>query len=567
MTAAPAVPWGATEAPTAYWADQPAWTVLDCAASPGRNFLHHWRAWQSDLRRPGLLHYVLFSTVSGLQADLAAATTPPEASLAQVLHDLGLPAEDGFHRLELEQGRLLLTVCLGEPEALARAQPCLADSLLAPAPQDKWAAQRLARHCRRGTRLWLHTSHDASAALAHLRQAGMQLSATSDSTLQAVYDPAWQLRHSRSNWSSSALPVARCAVVGAGLAGASVAHALARRGWQVSVFEQESRPASAASGLPVGLAAPLVSADDGPRSRLTRNGIRLTLQHAQRLLLRGQDWAPCGVHECPPDAPAQWHAQAAWIKPAALVQAWLAQERVQTYCLRPVASLQRTAGLWQVCDGQGAVLGAYEHLVIANAMGSKLLGRSVQAQLSPALQQALQALQPLHGVLSGGLHTEDLAALPSTPRNGWGCFIPQVPGPYGPQWFAGASYERDALRAADLGAQHAQNMQRLAQLLGAEGAALVRALEQGPLSLWSATRCVTQDRLPLVGPADEGGSSGLWFSVGMGSRGLSLAALCAELLAARMGAEPLPLEYSLARKLDTQRVRHARKAAPSKPGY
>ena len=78
---------------------------------------------------------------------------------------------------------------------------------------------------------------------------------------------------------------------------------------------------------------------------------------------------------------------------------------------------------------------------------------------------------------------------------------------------------------------------------------------------------MTQDRLPLVGPADEGGSSGLWFSVGMGSRGLSLAALCAELLAARMGAEPLPLEYSLARKLDTQRVRHARKAAPSKPAY
>jgi tRNA 5-methylaminomethyl-2-thiouridine biosynthesis bifunctional protein len=39
----------------------------------------------------------------------------------------------------------------------------------------------------------------------------------------------------------------------------------------------------------------------------------------------------------------------------------------------------------------------------------------------------------------------------------------------------------------------------------------------------------------------------------MGSRGLSFSVLCAELLAARMGAEPLPLEASLARFLHPRR--------------
>ena len=41
----------------------------------------------------------------------------------------------------------------------------------------------------------------------------------------------------------------------------------------------------------------------------------------------------------------------------------------------------------------------------------------------------------------------------------------------------------------------------------------------------------------------------------MGSRGLTFAALCGELLAARLHAEPLPLEPRLADALDTARVR------------
>ncbi|MFZ3220859.1 MAG: hypothetical protein WA174_12540, partial [Rhodoferax sp.] len=53
----------------------------------------------------------------------------------------------------------------------------------------------------------------------------------------------------------------------------------------------------------------------------------------------------------------------------------------------------------------------------------------------------------------------------------------------------------------------------------------------------------------------------LWLCVGMGSRGLSFTALCAELLAARLGAEPLPVEFSLSRSLDANRVRRLKPAA------
>jgi len=70
---------------------------------------------------------------------------------------------------------------------------------------------------------------------------------------------------------------------------------------------------------------------------------------------------------------------------------------------------------------------------------------------------------------------------------------------------------------------------------------------------WHNERCVSADRLPLVGPVNPLVDDGLWVSTGMGSRGLSFAMLCAELLATRWSAEPWPLPASLARALDPRR--------------
>ena len=66
---------------------------------------------------------------------------------------------------------------------------------------------------------------------------------------------------------------------------------------------------------------------------------------------------------------------------------------------------------------------------------------------------------------------------------------------------------------------------------------------------WRNIRAVSRDRLPMVGPvlAPE---SGLWTVGGFGSRGLTWAVLCAELLAAQLHGEPFPIESSLAAKLD-----------------
>jgi tRNA 5-methylaminomethyl-2-thiouridine biosynthesis bifunctional protein len=381
-----------------------------------------------------------------------------------------------------------------------------------------------------------------------------------------------------------------CAVIGAGLAGASVAAALARRGWQVQVFDAAPAPAAGASGLPAGLVVPHVSADDSPRSRLSRAGVRLMLEQVRQLLPAGQDWAPSGVLEHRVDGtpglpaywrqaghawsrpatqpitdstwsrgmlngvPTLWHAQAAWVKPARLVQAWLAQPGVRFCGHAQVVTLRRENGLWLLLDEAGRTLGTASQVVLANACDAARLLTGLQAalpELRPRIAQ-LPALHGMRGVLSWGADARQ-RGLPPFPVNGLGSLIPAVPTDDGLAWYAGATYEAVTHAAAAEATHHQTNRDKLQTLLPAAGRALAPAFEAGTVQAWGSTRCVSADRLPLVGAIDAGDTPSLWLSAAMGSRGLSFSMLCAELLAAQLGAEPWPVEASLARFLHALR--------------
>jgi len=70
---------------------------------------------------------------------------------------------------------------------------------------------------------------------------------------------------------------------------------------------------------------------------------------------------------------------------------------------------------------------------------------------------------------------------------------------------------------------------------------------------WAQIRCATGDRVPAAGSLPDVAAmlpqhpvhqqprlQGLHLLAGLGSRGLTLALLCAEVLAARLGDEPCP---------------------------
>jgi tRNA 5-methylaminomethyl-2-thiouridine biosynthesis bifunctional protein len=450
--------------------------------------------------------------------------------------------------------------------------------------------------------------------LADLTQCGFEIQPcqTASQTRQAgapligQFNPRWTIKNTREPALGHTAEVGSCAVIGAGLAGASVAAALAKRGWQVLVLDQGDAPAAGASGLPVGLVVPHVSADDCPLSRLSRSGVRLMLHEASSLLQQGLDWDASGTLEhrvdgspglpagwpapgqdwsqaTTPDKAAQgrttqsqaaiassatwkhgiaagepaiWHAQAAWLKPAQLVRAWLAQAGVTFQGGAKVAAIRPNGNEWELLDELGQVLSRTQRVVFANAGGAKPLIETLQTAL-PTLGIGVNQLSGMHGLLgqlSWALHQgAPHAAFPPFPVNGAGSVVPVVPVEGGTAWFIGSSYQPDSKPSLPDQENHVANLGRLRKLIPNLGQALASQFDTGPINAWKSIRCATPDRLPLVGPLHKSDNPSLWICAGMGSRGMSFSVLCAELLAARWGAEPLAVEAGLAQSLNARR--------------
>ena len=149
-----------------------------------------------------------------------------------------------------------------------------------------------------------------------------------------------------------------------------------------------------------------------------------------------------------------------------------------------------------------------------------------------------------------GLRRTD--TLPPHPVNGHGSFVPDVPTAAGRSWIMGASYERDSAQTHTTAADQQANLARLQVLLPDAAQALQSAFVDGSAQAWAGVRCAAPDRMPMVGCV----APGLWLSTAMGSRGLSFAHLCAELLAAQLHGEPWAVEKKLGAALDAARFKH-----------
>lgn len=594
----------------AAWANQPQWSVLETGFGLGLNFLVTWQAWKADPQRPRTLHFVSTEAFPASAADVLRSALPHPMLLpfAEQLQARLWGLLPGFHRLAFEGGQVLLTLCIGDAKAMLREQSFEADSVyldgfspgVNPDIWDVHTFKAVAQCCRRGTRIATWTV--ARSVRDALAQAGFVVQKVAGTppkrdNLQGEYQPAWEPRRSRAM--PARRPAGRCIVIGSGLSGAAAAASLARRGWQVTVLDVGATPAAGASGLPAGVLAPHVSPDDSLLSRLSRHGVRTTFEDASRRLIDGLDWAPSGVLEhsvarhrrlpafwqqadtldsardwtCPPSAAqlqscglpagtaAHWHPRAGWIEPAKLVASWLATPGVRWKGECTVKSLRKQGGDWQALDADEQVLGSAELVVIAAAHGSLSLASCADTHGQP-LHQAM--LTPIRGQVSMAAHHPE-TRLPPFPVNGHGSFIPSVPwgeagasaasaAPAARGWIMGASFDRGRTDA-DVDAQdHAGNWQKMQALVPDLSRQVADRFESAPadtgLQAWAGVRCASPTRLPVLGPlavdVEQAATQGLWICSGMGSRGLTFAALCGEILAARMHAEPLPVERQLA---------------------
>ncbi len=355
-------------------------------------------------------------------------------------------------------------------------------------------------------------------------------------------------------------------------------------------------PASGASGLPVGVAAPVLSADDSPASQLQRLALASTVAYAQSHLRPGIDFSANGVLERrvgkkllttrfsraaneqemavllahspthptvhPFDLskrdssegdPVVWHTLGGWVRPAALVRALLATPGVQWQGQTRLVSAHST-GAGAVALVQNLAAPQAEPTTQTVDLIVLALGAS-----STELLGATRGLYPVRGQVSMGRMPAKLQgdkSLAAHPINGHGSWVGGIDlgaEPGGPtSWVCGATYERGVSQPLVKSEDHTANLLKLQRLLPAAAAAVQQQFDAGEVRGWSGVRCTTADRLPVVGPSEVGDCK-VWLCTGLGSRGLSWSVWCGELLAARWLGAALPASPEQAALVDSLR--------------
>ena len=560
---------------------QRTWHALETSFGFGESFLETVKVWQSDFDSPPKLFFTAFTS---------EAPTDLPSELAQVCFGL-LP---GVHRFSFEGGHVQLTLCIGQAPYIAKEIDIVADSICMD-HSEPWTVKTLARLCHVGSQIKWHSAHNS--LIHELQSAGFVLDASAST---ACYHPPWEvktsLRHrAQAKVISMSKPKLNAIVIGAGLSGSAVAHSLALRGWQVEVLEKADALGAGASGLPAGIFATHVSPDNNVLSRITRDGVRATVQRAQELLEHGRDWQIshllehryAGKRQLPkgslwPDAghewstqasefqkrvaglnegaPALWHGIAGWIQTQALVKAQLAHGNIRLSTKSAVAKLIFTNDQWQCLDASAHLIAQAPQVIIANAFDGQTLIDSIdlQSEINPRPRLPATALR---GQVSLGrmsmLPITLRNKLPKFPVNGHGSYIgnlqpisAEMDEPY---WIVGSSFQRNDFDTQTREADQLSNRQQWAELMPEFQDDILHHIDLEKTSSWAAIRMALPDRLPAVGEFAHPEFKGLSVCTGMGARGISWSVLCGELLAAHLNHEPLPMAASLAKLLAASR--------------
>jgi len=582
------------------WSGARLYTILETGFGLGLNFVATWQAWRNDAGRPARLHFVSIEKHPFTREGLAALhgrypELTPLAGELQAAWPLALP---GLHRVEFEGGRLVLTLALGDvagvlPRLRLAADAFYLDGFAPGRNPEMWTAaimKALSRLARPGATLATYTT--ARAVRDALSAAGFQPVlrpgfGRKRHMIAARFEPGRRrnVASAAPAWSERS-----AVVIGAGLAGAAVAERLSTRGWRVEVIERRPAPALEASAMPAGVFHPNVSRDDSILSRLTRAGCLYALDRWQALEAAGRplSWARCGVLQLARDARDEarmaatvqalgfppeyvgylarpeagarvgrelsaggwWFPGSGWLRPdsAAAAQLAAAQTLVTFRGNTTAHELVRDGERWRVLAPDGTLIAAAPVVVLANSHDAARLARCgaplkrVRGQLTKLPAGGLDGLR---AVLAGPGHV-----------------IPAADGGA----IVGATYDYDDEDAEPRAEGHAGNLERLERLMPGTG-----ARDASGLAGTVGFRCVAADRLPLIGAlpdaADARAASvprlpGLYGAYAYGSRGLTWAALGAELIASLIEGEPLPLESDLADAVDPGRflLRRARRS-------
>lgn len=585
------------------WEGRDHFVVVETGFGLGLNFLTTWASWlnQTEPERCKRLHFVSVEKHPLVPADLQRLLDPYKSGLPshaiEALVANWPPLVEGTHRLEFENGRIVLTLILGDAEAAlpqlaARADAIYLDGFSPAKNPDIWSdrvCQALARLSGEATTL---ATWSVNGALRRrLTTCGFDVTLAPGFAQKREMLCA-QFRERRPHPNPPLMP-GHALIIGAGLAGTATAERLAARGWRCTIIESQTL-ASGASGNKAGVIRPQPSADDNYLGRLTRTGFLSTLTRLAQLEHAGHpvEWDPCGVLHLAKDAdqvalmqrtvaqlqaPKElldwvsdteatdhaglplgtggwWFSQGGWVNPADYALQLCRTSGATLLEHTPVASLTRDESGWLAYGVDNAVIARGDIVILANATAIPALA----APFSDALP-----LRPARGQTT--VFSSPPGPAPKTVVCRSGYWTPSINGTS----TSGASFLIDDTDLSMRAREHADNLVIL-KGISPECASTLPTPEDSELQGKVGLRPVVPDRLPLVGqvPSIKGAAErshsraasarvhGLYVNSGYGARGILLATLCAELLASQIAGEPLPLPKDLVRAIDPMRYAH-----------
>jgi len=560
------------------------------------------------------LHFISFEKYPLKAEDLRLAHQhwPELATWAEQLQAQWPLPLAGCHRLLLDDGRVTLDLWFGDINALTdtlddsfnqQVDAWFLDGFAPSKNPDMWTPTlfaAMARTARPGGTLATFTS--AGFVRRGLQEAGFTMRKSKgfgrkrEMLIGEMREPLPNA--ARAPWfARTGSQVREATIIGGGIASALLSLALLRRGWSVTLYCADDESAQGASGNRQGALYPLLSAHDAALAQF----FPAAFLYARRLydaLPVAFDHQWCGVTQLgwdeksaqkiaqmltldlPADIARAVSAQAVrdsigletgcggiqyplggWLCPAQLTAGALAlarQQGLNAHFGKTLSALAREESGWQLTfsDGQTATAPC---VVLANGHN---INQFTQTETLP--------VYAVGGQVSHIPTSDSLAKLNQvlcydgylTPQN-----------PQNQQHCIGASYHRGAREMAFNAEDQQHNRQRLIDCFPQETWPL--EVDVSANDARCGVRCATRDHLPMVGNVPDYAATlaeyatlhespetaisapvypELFMLGGLGSRGLCTAPLSAEVLAAQMSNEPLPLDATTLAGLNPNRL-------------
>jgi tRNA 5-methylaminomethyl-2-thiouridine biosynthesis bifunctional protein len=530
------------------WAGRRRFVVGELGFGTGLNILALLQLWAQARPADGRLQVFSIEAFPLSPRDAARAlhAWPELAPLAKVLLDRW-PQARGLHRIDIPGLNATLDLAVAEAaEALqawrGRADAWFLDGFSPARNPEMWREEVLALVADRsapGARL-------ATFTVAGAVRRGLEAQGFAVDKRPGFGAKGERLEARLPGSAPEAARPPRVCVLGAGIAGASLARALTAEGLKATVVDRAG-PGAGASGNPAALVTPRFDAGGGAAARLHAQAFRraralipgaaviargaLQLERTERDrgrfdVLAGSDlFSPGELERLTPEAAGErlgepssvgglWLHEALVVEPRLLLEAWLGEgDRMKA----DVARIERAGGAWRLFTRDGELVCEAEALCLASGHESIDLFAGLR-------------LQPVRGQASYTAWPEPVSAA------AWGGYV--VPTRQG--LLFGATHDRGQATGELRPEDHGRNLELLARARPRLAAALGGRALQGR----AAVRAATPDHLPLAGAVPE--NEGLFVLGGLGGRGFVLAPLLAEHVAASLASAPSPLPGPLA---------------------